>query len=372
MKKRAFAVLALAILFASAASAQIKSGVGILFANGTPTSWRPMGASNLNTACDPFGPDGSLAVSRFGPEWACRYTGGDIDATYATPRAGAEWEFLAGQALIEWCRQGRPLASLPPGGGLAPGAFNCTPTDRERVDLIYHPESFAFIAEWSWIRSPNREGKQADTPTPIPRPDLPWAFFTEPHVQFPVTVYFRNTARPQGEISYSPERRQRDTQGREFGPILAAYPQVFGPPTTVTQPVCGDGVCASGEQCPADCQPVGTEPTACRPFTDPLRLDIADLLDRITVLEQQVARTQRLPADLAQRLANVGRWENVDKPALQDLSKWLTWANVFVPADVRSIIADALTWQKVPATGGRRVRLQRLDDWLRGLLPTTP
>ncbi len=372
MKKYILAVLALATVFASAASAQVKPGAGMVFANGTPTSWRPMGAARLNTACDPFGPDGRLVVNRFGPEWACRYTGGDIDATYATPRAGAEWEVLAGAALVEWCRQGRPVAGLLPGASLAPGAFNCSATDRERVDLIYHPESFVFIAEWAWTRSPSQEGKRPETPTPITRPDLPWAFFTEPHVQFPVTVYFRNRARPQGEISYSPERRQRDAAGNPFGPILAAYPQVFGPPTTGTQPVCGDGVCAGGEQCPTDCEPITQEPAACRPFTDPLRLDIEDLVDRILVLELQLTRTQRLPADLAQKLAGVGSWQNVDKAALQDLGKWLSWANIIVPEDIRSILADAQTWQKVPAAGGRRVRLQRLADWLRGLTAPLP
>ncbi len=372
MKKYILAVLTLATLFASAASAQIKPGAGIVFADGTPTSWRPAGAARLNTACDPFGPDGRLAVNRFGPEWACRYTGGDVAATYATPRAGAEWELLAGGALTEWCRHGRPVAGLPPGASPAPGAFNCSSTDRERVDLIYHPESFTFIAEWVWTRSPNQEGKRPETPTAIRRAELPWAFFTEPHVQFPVIVYFRNTARPPGEISYSPERRQRDAAGREFGRVLEAYPEVFGPPTTETPPVCGDGVCAQGEQCPADCDPVGLEPAECRPFTHPLRLEIDDLVDRAAALREQLAWIQRLPTDLAQRLASVGSWQNVDKAALQDLGKWLSWTNVTVPEDVRSILIDAQTWQKVPAVGGRRVRLRRLADWLQGLGATSP
>jgi uncharacterized membrane protein YgcG len=226
---------------------------GLTFAPGTPTSWRPSGQSTLNLAHSPFDPaTGALVGSRFDSRWACRFTGCDVPATYATPRCGAEWEPHASGALRAWCEAGRPTtpdAGLPSGSALLPlRSSGCVATDAEVVGLIYHPECFAFITEWVWARAGDPAGKTPEQPLAVCRRDWSWVYAAEPHVQYPATwVYFRNTCRPEGEISYAPARRQRDAAGREFGPRIPAYPQVFGPPRAAGSGSGGQGQGGSGQ-----------------------------------------------------------------------------------------------------------------------------
>lgn len=200
----------------------LQRGTGFRVVSGAQTRWRPFGAALFNPGYDPFDAPGALAVSRFGPEWAGRYTGGDLEATKATPIAGAEWEPHAGAALQLWCQAGGPEADLPANAYRSPGAWDCAITDRERVDLIYLADSISFIARWVWEKAGDPAGKTPPQPLVVNRPDIPFRYFAEKHVLYPgVLVYFRNDARPAAEVSYSKNPR---------------YPQVFGPPSSSSMP----------------------------------------------------------------------------------------------------------------------------------------
>ncbi|HVR99170.1 MAG TPA: hypothetical protein VMW27_21300 [Thermoanaerobaculia bacterium] len=355
-----------------------QSGVGLRILPGALSCWtaspKPGAASGcapFSTECDPYPPSG-VGDSTSQALFVCRYLGGDPAHFGARPASGgAEGSFVYAAPALASAFTTR--AALPGWAEWLPGNWSGWPTDRERTDLEFLAGSGAWInANWQPVET---QGGSPEQPIRVALTDCSlWAgesrYFVRAHAKTRRPQYWDQSACKPGEVTYSPARKDPD-----YGVQLPAYPQVFGPPAQ------GQGKPDPLPEPQPDPLPCAVTESECRPFLDPLRLQLDAsraqlemLTDRFAILGEQVARMQTLPADLAEKLQGVGTWNTVgaeQRAVLQDLAKWVTWADVTVPNDVRAILEDALSWQKVPPVGGRRVRLLRLEDWLTGFVKAT-
>lgn len=307
MSKR-LAALALLLFAALPAGGQsLVPGVGLVERPGrvVSTSKRPPGCPvrwNLNISAKPWAATGTDPYVGWsaGPEfrrlYELRYSGGHKGTDGRDCRlggaAGADPHGVNGPTFLAALCEAGPVPGVVTG---SPATHTCKPTARELADLSYSAGVYDVVS----AAYANLGGQAVGCSQGWECDPIPPSVWNDPKWRKTVVGQPEAAGNCYRAMGWSVNRLWYVPSPRCLSLVTAPPPPP--PPPPGLEPVCGDGVCEAGEDCPADCEVVEPPPPPDCPDVAPCEVCSTGRLE--LVVEQ--ARATLAAAEAALELCEV-------------------------------------------------------------------